>query len=132
MLDTSEVLFNGFRVTPVKSVHWGTKNVIYGLICPCGLGYVGYTKLALRKRVRRHRHSFYSAKTKLYKHLRDCCCDFSEVKVIVLEVLPSWADLHVHEHEWMIELDSVRLGLNGIDPWMSRFYFSVYMDLIGK
>ncbi|OCT99805.1 hypothetical protein XELAEV_18005586mg [Xenopus laevis] len=64
-----------------------SKFVVYGLVCPCGLIYVGQTTLQIKTRISQHRSTIRRSNTKLpvSKHYVEKGHSDSELELMVLE-----------------------------------------------
>lgn len=62
VIEGSPLTFNNHSISATKMLNCKTTNVVYLLVCPCGLGYVGETSRAFHVRHTEHRSAVHTVK----------------------------------------------------------------------
>lgn len=125
---TSEMVFNNITVKCNTLSNCRSKNLIYLLVCPCGLGYVGETGRELRVRLLEHRSAIRTNKVNapLTDHFSRFNHKSDEFQWFILEKICGsrrGCDLEkkrkLREQWYICRLNTVNKGLNTKEDWMA-------------
>ena len=123
--------------TATKSIHFetglrweirnhtncNTQRVVYMILCPCGLRYIGMTSRKAKIRIGEHRSSIRCKKsnTKMTSHFLELGHSADDLSWVILESLPATDNcervLLEKEQRWIFRLGSHVDGLNEGIPW---------------
>lgn len=101
-----------------------TTHVVYMIVCPCGLKYIGMTCRKIKQRIIEHKSNITCKKvtTKMSKHFIDTGHHSEDINWVILETLRSRNGdveriLYEKEQRWVHRLKTDREGLNDNIPW---------------
>ncbi|XP_078541845.1 uncharacterized protein LOC144827386 [Lissotriton helveticus] len=128
-LETKVWEYRNHKVNLKTMTNCNTSGVIYAIICPCDLVYIGQTKQHVKKRILQHcsRIRCQTPGSPLVEHFMSKAHTPESFKWLVVEKIeigPRGGDLNsllnLRECKWMYTLDTVENGLNELDATYSQ------------
>ncbi|XP_069506974.1 uncharacterized protein [Ambystoma mexicanum] len=122
----TSVVINGKNWNLNHHTTCNTKNVIYGIICPCALTYIGRTSRPIKIRIGEHKSKIRNkiVSAPLVSHFVENNHDLNSLKWCVLEkvygtdVNNTAVRLAQREQWWMYNTNSYETGLNRQEEWL--------------
>lgn len=119
--------FNQIRIQAQELWTCNTSNVVYLLLCPCNLGYVGETSRTMKLRLTEHRSAIKTRKmaAPLALHFSEFHHTPSQIRWRILEKIhtpnSNGGDKIRKKREvyWIFSLNTFSHGLNNDLPWIN-------------